>query len=69
MIASDPGVSSAPPTPCSARAAMSVVVSGAMAHSREATANHPRPRTKMRRRPNRSPREPPSRMSPARVSM
>ena len=51
MSASDPGVSSAPPTPCSARAAISISTLGATAHSSEATANHATPITNTRRRP------------------
>ena len=64
-----PGVSSAPPTPCSARPAMRNSTDGASPHSAEASANHTTPMQKMRRRPKRSPSEPPSRISPARVSV
>lgn len=69
MIASEPGVSRAPPAPCSARARIKVSMFGAMPHSTDATANQTTPTRKMRRRPNRSPREPPSRMKPASVSV
>jgi hypothetical protein len=69
MRASEPGVSRAPPTPCSARAAISVPASGASPHSREAVANHTTPTTNTLRRPNRSPSAPPSRISPASVTM
>ena len=69
MIASEPGVSSAPPMPCSARAAMSTPMSGASPHSAEASANQITPMRKIRRRPSRSPSAPPSRISPARVSV
>ncbi len=68
-IASAPGVSSAPPTPWIARAATRVLTFGARPHSSEPSANHATPTTKIRRRPNRSPREPPSRMKAARVSV
>lgn len=69
ISASEPGVSSAPPTPWSARAAISTPASGARPHSSEAAANHTTPITKTRRRPKRSPRAPPSRISDERVSM
>ncbi len=69
MIASEPGVSSAPPMPWRARAATSTPAFGASPHSSEATANHTTPTTKTLRRPYRSPSEPPSRISPASVSM
>ena len=55
MIASDPGVSSAPPTPWNARAALSTPIVGATAHSSDATANQTTPTRNTRRRPNRSP--------------
>ena len=45
------GVSSAAPTPCSARARMSTVALGAMPHTSEAAANHSTPTMKLRRRP------------------
>jgi hypothetical protein len=51
MIASEPGVSSAPPIPSSARAAISIWTSGATAHSAEAAANQITPVTKIRRLP------------------
>ena len=63
-----PGVSKAPPTPCSARAAIRVPMSGASPHTSDARANHTTPTTKTRRRPKWSPSEPPSRMNAARVS-
>ncbi len=69
ISASEPGVSSAPPTPWSARAAISSGAEGARPHSTDATVNHTTPHTKTRRRPKRSPSPPPSRISPARVSM
>jgi hypothetical protein len=67
MIASEPGVSSAPPTPCSTLAAISTPILGARPHSAEDSANQTTPTMKTRRRPSRSPSEPPSRMSPASV--
>lgn len=69
MSAREPGVSSAPPMPCRARAAISTPAFGASPHSSEAEANHMTPRTNTLRRPKRSPSEPPSRISPASVSM
>ena len=50
-IARLPGVSSAAPTPCRARARISVVASGASPHSSDARANQMVPITKTRRRP------------------
>jgi hypothetical protein len=67
MSARLPGVSSAPPTPCSIRAATRASTFGANPHSTLATANQTVPITKIRRRPNRSPSDPPSRMRAARV--
>ena len=67
MMASDPGVSSAPPTPWNARAALSTPIVGATAHSSDATANQTTPTRNTRRRPNRSPSEPPSSRNAASV--
>jgi hypothetical protein len=67
-MASAPGVSSAPPTPCRTRAAISVSMFGASPHSSDATANQLTPTRKIRLRPNRSPSDPPSRISAARLS-
>ena len=50
-IARLPGVSSAPPTPCRARAAISTPTFGASPHSSEATANHTMPIANTFRRP------------------
>ena len=61
-------MSRAAPTPWSARAAISASIEGARAHSPEATANQTTPDTKSRRRPKRSPSDPPSSSRPARVS-
>ena len=68
MMASDPGVSRAPPTPCSARAAMRAPMLGAAPQARLARANQITPIVKIRLRPKRSPRDPPSRISEASVS-
>ena len=46
-----PGVSSAPPTPCRARAAISTSTFGATPHSSDASANHTTPITNTFRRP------------------
>ena len=62
IMARLPGVSSAPPMPCSTRAMIRVSGLGARPHSKEAAANHAVPITNTRRRPNRSPSEPPRRM-------
>ena len=69
ISASDPGVSSAPPMPCSTRAAMRNPAVGATAHSSDAVANHATPTRNTRRRPYRSPSAPPSRISAARASV
>ena len=53
-IARLPGVSSAPPTPCRPRAAISSSMLGAVAQMSDATANHATPTMNRRRRPNRS---------------
>ena len=63
-----PGVSSAPPTPWSTRATMSWTGDWASPHAAEATVNQTTPMTKTRRRPKRSPSDPPSRMSEASAS-
>ena len=59
-IASDPGTSSAPATPCRARAPISMPVLGAIAQRADVTPNDASPITKIRRRPNWSPSEPPT---------
>ncbi len=64
-----PGVSSAAPMPCRARAAMRTPEVGAAAHSRDARANQMTPARKMRLRPYLSPSEPASSSRPARVSV
>ncbi len=68
-IARLPGVSSAAPMPCSARAAIRNSEVGATAQSRDASANQMTPVTKIRLRPYLSPSEPASSSSPARVSV
>jgi len=62
------GVSSAPKTPCSARAITRTSIVGATAHRTDAAPNPPTPREKIRRSPNTSPSEPPTRISDASVS-
>ena len=69
MIARLAGVISAPPIPCTARAAMSHPMPGAAAHSTDARVNQPSPARNTRRRPQRSLSEPASRISEARVSV
>ena len=51
--------------PCSTRAAISTSAFGASPHIRDASANQIVPMTKTRRRPSRSPSDPPIRMSEA----
>jgi hypothetical protein len=68
-IARLPGVSSAAPTPCRARARMRTPALGANAQPREATANQIVPTIKIRRRPYRSPSVPPSSSSPAKAKV
>jgi hypothetical protein len=51
MIASEPGVSSAPPIPWRMRAATSTSIDGASAHSADATVNQITPTWKTSRRP------------------
>jgi len=67
MMARAAGVSSAPEMPWSARAAISTSMVGATAQSTDVTAKPLTPTTKTRRSPKRSPSEPPTRMSEARV--
>jgi hypothetical protein len=64
-----PGVSSAPPMPCSTRPAIITSRFGATAQTAEATANQTTPTTNSRRLPSRSPSEPLSRISEASISM
>ena len=69
MTASALGVSSAPNTPCSARAATRTSMVGAAAQSMEATPKPPTPKLNTRRSPNTSPSEPPTRISEPSMSM
>ena len=63
------GVTIAPPSPCTARAAISVSTLGASAAAADATVKMPSPITKSRRRPKRSPSAAPVRSSTAKVSV
>ena len=69
MTARALGVSSAPKTPCSARAATSTSIVGASAHSSDATPKPATPSENTRRSPYTSPSEPPTRISDPSVSM
>ena len=62
-MASEAGVSSAPATPCAARATINDPSSHATAQRTEVTAKATTPITKTRFCPKRSPSEPPTRMS------
>ena len=61
------GVTMAPPSPCTARAAMSASTEGASAAATEAPVKMPSPITNMRRRPKRSPRAAPVRRKTAKL--
>jgi len=61
-------VSSALAMPCSARAPIRKPIDGEIAHSSEAAPKPVTPIAKMRRSPNRSPSEPPTRISDPSVS-
>ena len=63
MTASAAGVSSAPKTPWSARAATSSSIVGASAQNSDVTPNPATPSMNMRRSPKMSPSEPPIRIS------
>ncbi len=67
MMARLPGMSSAAVMPCSARAAMSASIDGATPLSSDVAANPTNPMMKTRRRPKRSPRDPPMTSSDPRV--
>jgi hypothetical protein len=69
MMARLPGVSSAAPTPCRARAAIRNAEPAANPHSSEDSANHVTPVRKIRFRPYRSPSVPANSSSPARASV
>ncbi len=68
-IASEPGTSSAPATPCRARAPTRNSSEGATAQRAEQAPKAISPITYIRRRPNWSPRLPPTKSSATRVSM
>ena len=68
IVASAAGVSTAPATPCSARATMSAFPSQAAAQRTEVTAKATTPITKTRFSPKMSPSEPPTRISEPSVS-
>jgi hypothetical protein len=68
-IASTCGYSSAPPTPCNARAAIKTPLDGASPHAADAALNRASPSTNMRLRPNRAPRQPPVTSRLAQVSV
>ncbi len=68
MMARLPGTSNAAAAPCTARAAISRSADGAAPQSSDATPNPHRPTRNTRRRPNRSPSEPPSTSSDPSVS-
>jgi len=65
MVASTCGTSSAAVAPCRIRAGISHAVDGASPHSSDAATNPAIPVAKTRRRPNVSPRRPPSTSSTA----
>ena len=68
-IVSVSGITIAPPTPCTARAASSAPIDGASAAAAEASVKIVSPIVNMRRRPNRSPSAAPVRSSTAKVSV
>jgi hypothetical protein len=69
MMARLLGTSSAPPTPCTIRAATSTVMVGASPQATEAAVKMTTPKAKTRRRPKRSPVDPPTRTSAPSMSM
>ena len=68
-IVSVSGITSAPPSPCRARARLSASTEGASAAATEPTVKMPSPIEKTRRRPKRSPSAAPVRSSTANVSV
>lgn len=64
---SDTADTTAPPKPCTARAAISSVCEGATPHASDASVNTTRPARNMRRWPYRSPSRPPSSRQPPNV--
>ena len=69
MSDSATAVTTAPPRPCTARAAMSIEREVATPQPTDAMVNRIRPIRNRRRLPNRSPRRPPSSRKPPNVSM
>ena len=63
------GVNSAPPAPCTARAATSTPIDGARAAAAEPAVKTATPIVNIRRRPNRSPSAPPVKSSTAKLSV
>jgi hypothetical protein len=63
------GVNSAPPAPCTARAATSAPIVGASAAAAEPAVKTATPIVNIRRRPNRSPSAPPVSSSTAKLSV
>ena len=66
---SETAEATAPPSPCTARAAIRVLMSGASAAAAEATVKIPSPIEKVSRRPIRSPMAAPVRSRTAKVSV
>jgi hypothetical protein len=64
-----PGMRSAPPRPCSARAAIRWPMVGANPHQSDANAKIATPEANTRTRPRRSPSAPPGRISAASISV
>jgi hypothetical protein len=69
MMARLPGVSSAPPSPCTARATTSASRDGASPHAIDARANTTVPMANTRRRPKWSPSDPPTRINAASIRL
>jgi hypothetical protein len=63
------GVIVAAPTPCTARAAISVAPEDASPHAKDASVKTPTPMSSIRRRPSRSANRPPSKRSVPKDSM
>ena len=68
-IVSVSGITIAPPSPCTARAASSVPIEGASAAAAEASVKMPSPIANMRLRPKRSPSAAPVKRNTAKVSV
>ena len=65
IIASPPGTSNAPNTPCTTRAAISSATFGAIPHNKEAAPKPTSPIKYVRLRPKISPKDPPNKISAA----